>query len=354
MSTEVAFGALALAARLGGSSCGLVFFGGEPLLHVPLIRAVVARARELTRAGALPFHFKVTTNGLALDRAFLDFSLAHDILVAMSFDGVREAHDAHRRLADGRPSFAVLLDRLRLLLDVRPYASVITVVSPDTVAHLCDTVGLLLALGCRYLIVSLDYSAPWREEHLRLLEGQYQRLGEQYLELTRAGRKFYLSPFEVKIASHVKGAAYGEDRCELGRRQLSVDPGGHLFPCVQFTRAGPSSEWCVGHVDTGIGEAARARIRRAAHDDQAPCAACAIRQRCNHTCGCLNWQTMGKVGAVSPVLCRHEQIILPIADRVAETLYRERNEHFLHKHYDPAYPLLSLIEDVTASAGVPP
>jgi uncharacterized protein len=53
------------------------------------------------------------------------------------------------------------------------------------------------------------------------------------------------------------------------------------------------------------------------------------------------------------VLCRHEQLLLPIADRVAETLFRERNPHFLHKHYNAAYPLLSLIED-TLSPGPRP
>ena len=39
-------------------------------------------------------------------------------------------------------------------------------------------------------------------------------------------------------------------------------------------------------------------------------------------------------------------MLIPIADRVGATLYRERNPHFLHKHYNAAYPVLSLMEDV--------
>jgi hypothetical protein len=42
-------------------------------------------------------------------------------------------------------------------------------------------------------------------------------------------------------------------------------------------------------------------------------------------------------------------MLIPIADRVAETLYAEGNELFLNKHYNPASPVLSYLE-----ADVPP
>jgi hypothetical protein len=38
-------------------------------------------------------------------------------------------------------------------------------------------------------------------------------------------------------------------------------------------------------------------------------------------------------------------MLTPIADRVGETLYGERNPLFLNKHYNPAYPVLSFLED---------
>jgi len=62
-------------------------------------------------------------------------------------------------------------------------------------------------------------------------------------------------------------------------------------------------------------------------------------------CGCLNWQTTGSVAQVSPLFCRHKQMLVRIADRVGETLFREGNELFLNKHYNPAYPVVSLLED---------
>ena len=114
---------------------------------------------------------------------------------------------------------------------------------------------------------------------------------------------------------------------------------------MQFATAGPESRWCIGDVISGIDEAKRARLRDESQDEKEPCRGCAIRRRCHNTCGCLNWQTTGSVARVSPVLCRHEQMLMPIADRVGETLYRERNPLFLNKHYNPAYPVLSFLED---------
>ena len=63
MSLETAVKALRMGARLtGDSSCGVVFFGGEPLLCRELMAEVVAEARRMERRGTGRFHFKVTTN----------------------------------------------------------------------------------------------------------------------------------------------------------------------------------------------------------------------------------------------------------------------------------------------------
>ena len=35
----------------------------------------------------------------------------------------------------------------------------------------------------------------------------------------------------------------------------------------------------------------------------------------------------------------------PIADYVAQTLYKEGNAMFMHKHYNELYPVVSFMED---------
>jgi len=345
MSSKVIQAALELAARLNERTCGIAFFGGEPLLHMDGIRETVSRARRMEEDGRVRFHFKITTNGLSLTDEVLDYSVRESIPVAMSFDGVREAHDRHRRTPKGGPSYELLLPRLRKLLERRPYSSVLTVVTPETAPYLARSMEFLLDLGVRYLIVSLNYDASWREDDLVVLEEQCRELGRLYVQWSEEGRKFYLSPFEVKLSSHVRCHEQREDRCELGQRQLSVDPAGHLYPCVQFTRAGPDSRWCIGNVFDGVDQAARGRIHDESEAEKSECGDCEIRNRCHSTCGCLNWQTTGSINRVSPVLCRYEQMLIPIVDHVGEVLWQRQNRLFLHKHYDPVWPIRSLVED---------
>ena len=90
MSFDTGCNALRFGAELTDGSCGIAFFGGEPLLHKALIRDMIAEARAMQRRGEGQFHFKLTTNGFLLDEAFLQFALDEDILIAMSCDGVRE------------------------------------------------------------------------------------------------------------------------------------------------------------------------------------------------------------------------------------------------------------------------
>ena len=107
-------------------------------------------------------------------------------------------------------------------------------------------------------------------------------------------------------------------------------------------------EEVVSDLDAGIDEDRRSRVHRESQGSKIPCTRCAISSRCNNSCGCLNWQTTGTVNAVSPVLCRNEQMLLRVADEVGTRLYKERSPLFLHKHYNKGFPVLSLLEDTLA------
>ena len=49
------------------------------------------------------------------------------------------------------------------------------------------------------------------------------------------------------------------------------------------------------------------------------------------------------------MLCRHERIVLPIADRLAERLFKRRAGVFLQKQYNDMYPVISYVEDNLAA-----
>lgn len=337
-------------AALKGGKVGLSFFGGEPLLKKELIKETVAYAKSVEEKSGTIFHFKITTNGTLLDEDFLKFCTDNRIMAALSLDGTKAAHNAHRVLKSGEGSYKNVERAAKLLLKFQPYACAMMVVNPDTIGLYAQGVQNLFDLGFRYFICSLNYErqAEWTDEHMEELEQQFGLISDMYVNWTLAEEKFYFSPFEVKMRSYIDGDNYCEQRCQLGLKQLSVDTDGRLYPCVQF--AG-EEQYCVGDVFSGIDEKSRRALYTKCEETNGPCEGCAIQKRCNHHCGCLNKQATGDINGISPVLCAHERIALAAADRTAETLFEKGSSIFLQKQYNEMYPLISLIEDRTKTAG---
>ncbi len=345
MTAKTARAAIDFAAR-DGKSTGISFFGGEPLLKKELVTDTVAYAKKIDNC---TFHFKITTNGTLLDEDFLCYCTDNRIMIALSLDGTQEAHDAHRIFKNGEGSYKKVEAAAKMLLKFQPYACAMMVINPDTVQHYADGVQKLFDIGFEYYICSLNYerAANWEEEHFEELKRQFDLLSKMYINWTRAEKKFYFSPFEVKMRSHIDGEKYCTQRCQLGQRQLSVDTDGRLYPCVQFVG---EERYCVGDVWNGIDEKRRQQLFEQTERTCKECMHCVIKQRCNHNCGCLNKQATGRIDGISTVLCAHERLALFAADKTAEILMSEGNSLFMHKQYNDMYPLISLIEDKSKAA----
>ena len=337
MSLTTAMQSIAHCAR--GPNCGIIFFGGEPLLRKELIAEIMA-ACEGEQPGRL--HYKVTTNGLFLDDAFLTFAGQHRLHIALSHDGLAVAHDAFRVRPDGVGTSAPATEALQRLLAHRPYAPVLMTVNPETVDHYADSVRWLQAQGVQYLIASLNYAGPWTSARLGRLKQQYLALAEWHLGNYRREQKFYFSPFDKRIASRVfpeRGSS-----CRLGKRQISVGPDGTLYPCVQFVG---HSDYAIGHATRGLDEGRRDALFQRNERAKPCCAGCPLEGRCHNRCGCLNFQTTGRLDQLPPILCEHERILFPIVDELAGRLFEEGNALFMQRHYNPAFPVLSFLEDLS-------
>ncbi len=345
MSKEVATKAIELASRMSPNNTGVIFFGGEPLLRKDFIFEVIDACSQRQRKSGCQFHYKVTTNGSLLDEVFIESATGARLSIAVSLDGVREAHNTHRVTDAGAPTFESLIPQITALLRRQPYASALMVVTPETVDQYARSFDYLIRLGFRYIIASLNYAGDWRRSHLRRLEREYRKIATRYESQTRAGHKFYFSPFEKKIASHVHGKEALCQQCYFGVRQLSVAPDGSIYPCVQFVKDGRDGDYCLGNVWDGIDRERQSALFSASRALKSTCQDCALLGRCENQCSCLNWQTTGAIDQVSPILCETERLLIPIVDELAAKLYRVRAPLFIQKHYNPIYPLLSFLED---------
>ena len=342
MSSENAYRAIDLALSDKQKVNGIGFYGGEPLLCKNLIYDIVNYTTGKIADLDKKIFFKLTTNGLLLDDDFLEFARAKGIFISLSIDGSKNAHDLNRRTHLGVGTYEKVSDIIPKLLAYNRYASALMTITPSNVEFYYDSVKHIYSLGFISIICSLDYRANWNDKSLRELKKQYKELAELYYKRTMAEEKFYLSPIESKINSHIHHKDYCQERCKLGYEQISVSSDGTLYPCVQFVG---DSEYQIGHVTSGIDQKRRREIFKDSQAEYSECQDCTIKNRCLHTCACTNKYSTGSLSEPCPVLCYSERTLLPIADRVAEKLYKQRNGVFIHKHYNEYYSLVSLVED---------
>ena len=88
--------------------CQIDFFGGEPLLHLDLVKQTVAYAREHGEANGVEVSFGMTTNGTLLTGDALEFLMQEDIGIMVSIDGPKKVHDAQRSFNNGESTYDIV------------------------------------------------------------------------------------------------------------------------------------------------------------------------------------------------------------------------------------------------------
>jgi uncharacterized protein len=120
MSWDVARAAideyLAHSGQVAGRS--VRFYGGEPLLNLPLIRQTVEYIEQ--ERGQTNVQFSVTTNGLLLQGEAAEFLARHGFGISVSLDGPEHMHDRYRRQKDGSETWQQIVANLRLFLKEHP------------------------------------------------------------------------------------------------------------------------------------------------------------------------------------------------------------------------------------------
>ncbi len=94
------------------------FYGGEPLLNLPLIKKCAGYVRK--KDGGKDIIFSITVNGSLLTGEAADFLASEDFNIVVSVDGPREIHDRNRRYKNGMPTWQRVISNVRAFLDKYP------------------------------------------------------------------------------------------------------------------------------------------------------------------------------------------------------------------------------------------
>lgn len=276
------------------SACGkapkvtVTFFGGEPLLEMPVIRAAIAYGETAAEAAGKKIDFSLTTNGTLLDEATIEFLDTHRVGITVSLDGPAALHDRHRRTRGGQGSHALAAAGARRLL-ARPRAR--RAGARVTLASGCTDVAAIHAylheeLGfdeIGFAPVTAGTPAKFRlgDDELATVFDGFKALGLRWRDAAIAGRDLGFGNIANLATALHRGIARALP-CGAGTQMLATDADGLLHLCHRFV--GDSGAPAFGSLDAGIDAGATAAFVDRARARAAGCADCIARPMCAGGC----------------------------------------------------------------------
>ena len=266
----------------------ITFFGGETLMNFPLLKQVVAYARERAAEQLRSIDFSLTTNATLLTPAIIEFLSEHRIGVTVSMDGPKELHDQLRVFANGRGSYDIVEARVRALIQnhrTRPITARVTLTSgvADVLRifrHLKNDLGFH-EIGFAPVTTSANRLYAINERGMDGVLGQFRVLANEYLEFALRGEMHGFSNVSDTLSELHQGISKSHP-CGAGLGLVGVGPSGDIAPCHRFV---DSDQHALGHVSSGIDREKQADfLRRGNINNKYDCHTCWARPVCAGGC----------------------------------------------------------------------
>jgi uncharacterized protein len=329
---------LLLEAASGRARINIVFFGGEPLTNVALIRQVVAHAESAAERAGKTVDFSMTTNATLLTPALIEYFDAHRFGVSVSMDGPKLIHDRHRKSVGGRGTYEVVARKVDLLLAryrSRPVGARVTLGGGTTEveaihAHLRGEIGFH-EVGYAPVTAAAEAGHALSEAELKEVHRAFERLGEEYRRAALAGSNNGFSNMHQLMTDLHQGRRKSLP-CGAGVGLLAVDGAGELNLCHRFTG---SELPTFGNVASGIDKARLGEfIEKALDREGTHCETCRIRNLCAGGCYHESYARFGDAHHRTYHYCDLLRRWVDFGVRVYADISRHNPSFFTH-HLEP-------------------
>jgi len=269
----------------------VTFFGGEPLMNMPVVYAGHAHAKARAEREGRKVGFSLTTNGTLLTQEAVDFFIREKFVITVSIDGPPDINDKIRPIERGSGSYEKIMERVRTT-GLHPIARVtLTKKSTDVariVRHLVDAgfkdVGVSpVASGSK----KFDFE---KEDLAQVMIGM-RALADDFVAYAKQGKVF---PFS-NMRGILEQIGAGEPRplpCGAATNLAAADNKGDVYACHRLVG---NEQFKIGTVKEGIDRDRRFNLIGGMHPrTRAPCQSCWARYLCGGGCHHIAWLHSGK------------------------------------------------------------
>ena len=283
------------------------FFGGEPLMNFQVVKDLVAYARSIEKEKGKNFRFTLTTNGVLVDDAVIEWANRECSNVVLSLDGRKEVHDRFRVDYAGHGSWEKIVPKFQKFVEARGgkdyyMRGTFTHHNPDFLKDIQQMLDLgFTELSMEPVVCAPGDPSALTEEDFPVVCQQYEQLAELMLRRDKEGKPFTFYHYMLDLSGgpciykRISG-------CGSGTEYMAVTPWGDLYPCHQFVG---EERFKLGNIWDGVtnteiqGEFAACNVY--AHPE---CRDCWARLYCSGGCAANAYHATGSVTGVYEQGCK--------------------------------------------------
>ena len=297
----------------------ITFWGGEPMLRLGYLEAVVEQSTALAAVTGKTVTYSMPTNASLLDDDTLAFLRRHRIKIFLSIDG-DEAAQAGRPLRSGESSHALVARGMGRAFaqpaDRRP--AVRMTVAPANAPGVADSVRYFLEHGAKEVLVYPAMDLPWTKEQLDGFAAGQMELASLVAERFRSAADPRALPVVKPLHGTLRRLYRGTPprrrtgkahHCGAGAGLVALTVTGSFVPCHRYVfygrrrneddvaqgalGQGPSSPPAAAGVDLAITDLVGERR----------CIDCDLFDLCTYGCVAISYAVNGRPDRIPVAAC---------------------------------------------------
>lgn len=204
----------------------VVFFGGEPMLNVPVMEHICTLFKKYYKEGKSSFlpKFAIVTNGTIVNEHILSFIKEHISYITVSVDGLKDVNDINRVFANGKGSYDKIEHFIYTVL--AKTEAVVHYEATFTQAHLdrhYNRADIIQALESKFGIkgtVVPEFNTNYNKVEDYIIDSK---------ELLEADFKELPLGFEAILMALAKKKPI--QMCAVTKRIFAIATNGEIYPC---------------------------------------------------------------------------------------------------------------------------
>lgn len=294
--------------------------GGEPLLNFGLIKKLRTYCDQLSLQVNKNIVFWIFTNGTVFTHEILDFLIDSKQSLTISLDGPPEVHNKLRPLPNGKESFPIIEEWIKIIKEKAKgkggienfWASAVITAEHNSISEIVETYAKLGVKQAQirpirtsnseleFSVLNFDKLADMYREFQEYLIKDISENGLDKLKIILNERDY----FGRQIIKVMQGY-HTPYRCGAGKSKLCIRANGKIYPCDIGSDKKELTFGTISNFELNIDDIFKAHV-----DKKQQCKVCWARYLCGGGCLVSAKDRTGKLENPDPMECRIHKIIL--------------------------------------------